>query len=68
MNRSLEMNVRTEEAVESEFEEIYYEREEYFKRFNLQEVCVLYRNHNLAKNINNRYFFMIIDYENNYED
>ena len=43
MNRSVEINVTTEEVVESEFEEIYYEREEYFKRFNLQEVRVLYK-------------------------
>ena len=38
MNKSLEMSKATEEVVESEFEEIYYDREEYFKNFNLQEV------------------------------
>lgn len=38
LNSSLEINESTEDTVESEFEEIYYERDEYFKIYNLQQV------------------------------
>ena len=38
LNSSLEINKSTVDTVESEFEEIYYERDEYFKIYNLQQV------------------------------